>query len=129
MERFYIADLPELIKLLKKNLNTRQAYFPIFNPVDIELANQGDRIPCTLGYHFQYFGGRLNINYYIRSCDAFRHFHNDVYFTARLLQHVCNSLDIGKVLPGNLYMYIANFHVFENDMYHIDKRIKKWKPV
>ena len=124
MERFaYHHNLDKVIKVLQKNPGTRQAYFPIFFPDDVEIGLLGDRIPCTLGYHFHYFGKRLHINYYIRSCDAFRHFHNDIYFTGRLLQHVAKET---KHQPGNAFMYIANLHIFENDEYHIKKRLKQW---
>jgi hypothetical protein len=117
--RFYYGDLNDVINLLTKDVTTRQAYLPIFFPEDTG-ATQGQRVPCTLGYHFiaDPFAETLDIKYYIRSCDIYRHFRNDVYFTHRLLQHVCEKVStaIGDTVePGNMTMHISNLHLFKGN--------------
>lgn len=116
--RFKMGDLNDLIILLRRNPNTRQAYLPIFFPEDTG-AKHNQRVPCTLGYHFFLWDGLLHVNYYIRSCDIYRHFRNDCYFTAQLLRHVARQTD-NRV--GNVYMYIANLHLFESTKYPFVKR-------
>ena len=122
--RFKYGDLDDVINLLKNNLTTRQAYLPIWFPEDTWAANNQERVPCSLGYYFYYNKGFLHCNYTIRSCDLFRHFRNDIYLTARLLQYVAKSLG---VLPGELNMEIYNLHLFQNDLYPFNQKEKKLK--
>jgi thymidylate synthase len=120
--RYGLGDLNDVIKLLIDNPNTRQAYLPIFFPEDTG-AVLGQRVPCTLGYLFYLdYYSRLSVNYYIRSCDAYRHLRNDIYFTARLLQYVSEKTGIEKI--GVCNMYIANLHIFVNDIYAFNKKEK-----
>lgn len=116
--RFPYGDLSDVVNLLKREPFTRQAYLPIFFPEDTGSA-QGQRVPCTLGYHFIRNGGNLDIKYLIRSCDITRHFLNDVYMAGRLLQLVAESVrdDYGFPFVGKLTMYISNFHMFEADQH------------
>lgn len=106
--RYAYGDLADVIQLLKKNPHTRQAYLPIWFPEDTG-ATEGQRVPCTLGYHFMLRNGQLKIVYYIRSCDFFRHFNDDVYMAARLCQHVANEIGVS---PGKLIMHISSMHIF-----------------
>lgn len=117
--RFEYGDLEDVINLLKENPLTRQAYLPIWFPEDTWAANNSKRVPCTLGYYFWIDQGQVHMNYTIRSCDAFRHFRNDIYLTGRLLIYVAKKL---KLLTGNLTMIIYNFHLFKNDMYTFNKK-------
>jgi hypothetical protein len=117
--RYPYGDLDDVITLLLKDITTRQAYLPIFFPEDTGSV-LGQRVPCTLGYHFicQPYGNTLNIKYYIRSCDLHRHFTNDVYFTHRLLQHVCERLSTqagDTIYPGTMSMHISNLHLFKGN--------------
>lgn len=122
--RFDLGDLNTLIELLQENINTRQAYLPIWFPEDLTAAKGKHRVPCTLGYYFYYEDGKLNCNYTIRSCDVYRHLRNDIYLTARLLQYVANSVN---VLPGKLNFICYNFHLFLNDTYLLNKRETRLK--
>lgn len=106
--RYVYGDLEDLIQLLKRNPHTRQAYLPVWFPEDTGAIN-GQRVPCTLGYHFLVRNGGLKIVYYIRSCDFFRHFNDDVYMAARLAQHV--GVAIG-VPATRLVMHISSMHIF-----------------
>lgn len=91
----------------------RQHYFSIWHPEDQSPGSR--RRPCTIGYFFQIVNMKLECTYHIRSCDIFRHFHNDIYMTGRLMQYVWEAMT--EVLPylrlGNLYMWIGNLHCFE----------------
>ena len=117
---FDYGDLNDVIALLVREPFTRQAYLPIFFPEDTG-STVGQRVPCTLGYHFIRNGTQLDIKYLIRSCDITRHFLNDVYMAGRLLQHVVLHLEGARSsmpgLPhtGKLTMYISNFHLFTED--------------
>jgi hypothetical protein len=65
--------------------------------------------------------------YYIRSCDAVRHFRNDVYMTCRLVQWLIDmcqwkQFDVDEdnqywedIVPGILTMHITSFHCFEGE--------------
>lgn len=130
--RFYYGDLGDVVKLLAKDPQTRQAYLPVFFPEDTGVVH-GERVPCTLGYHFMIRENKLNITYFIRSCDFLRHFPDDVYFAMRLAQWVRNELesmwgaDFSKATGGHeddapidlglgdLTMHMCSLHVFEGD--------------
>jgi hypothetical protein len=122
--RFEYGDYNDVVKQLGENPLTRQAYLPIFFPEDTGAKNN-IRVPCTLGYLFEIIGGQLNMTYYIRSCDVFRHFRNDVYLAGRLIQHtqclLFNNYNL-KLEPGILNMKIANLHLFINDAYPLTKK-------
>lgn len=112
--RFAIGDLEDLVLLLKDRPFTRQAYLPIWFPEDLWAARRGDRVPCTLGYHFQAIPRAnetidLNITYNMRSCDFYRYLRDDVYMAGRLLQWVSSKVGM---LPRNLTVNIANLHIF-----------------
>lgn len=127
--RFELGDYNDVIEQLSENTLTRQAYLPIFFPEDTGAKNNM-RVPCTLGYLFEIWDNKLDMTYYIRSCDAFRHFRNDVYLAGRLIQHTSKQLLINGVKdiePGNLSMKIANLHIFENDLYPFKQKERKIK--
>lgn len=116
--RYDLGDLNDVIKQLRNNHLTRQAYLPVFFPEDTGAVHK-QRVPCTLGYYFWIEEGQVNCNYIIRSCDALRHFRNDVYLTARLMQHIAKEL---KLSSGTLHFMAFNFHVFVNDLYALNKK-------
>lgn len=122
--RFRYGDLEDVVNLLERDPYTRQAYLPIWFPEDTG-STEGQRVPCTLGYHFIRYGPQLQIKYFIRSCDVTRHLHNDVYMAGRLLQWMCQHLEgtgkpsqgreFGAPWPGELTMFISNLHMFTAD--------------
>lgn len=120
--RFDYGDLSDVVNLLIRSPLTRQAYLPVWFPEDTG-AVLGQRVPCTLGYHFMIRRDMLNCWYYIRSCDILRHFRNDVYLTARLMQWVADlvraqakSRDVFHLLPGQMVMVISSLHAFTGDV-------------
>lgn len=110
--RFPIGDLQDVVQQLIKEPTTRQAYLPVWFPEDTG-ALYSQRVPCTLGYHFLYRNGKLSMNYYLRSCEVYRHFTNDVYLAARLLQWVAWH---ARMDTGDLHLHIASFHGFVGDV-------------
>jgi thymidylate synthase len=117
--RYAYGDLMDVVNLLKADPLTRQAYLPIFFPEDTGVVH-GERIPCSLGYHFMMRDSRLNIFYPIRSCDFIRHFRDDLYLTTRLLLWMLAELrkldDAWKtVVPGIFTFWAGSLHCFIND--------------
>lgn len=111
--RYPAGDLADLVELLQGRPGTRQAYLPVWFPEDLAAANRHEqRVPCTLGYHFLIRDGKLKIVYYIRSCDFYRHFRDDVYMAGRLAQWVAEKISNG-VTPTKLVMHISSLHIFE----------------
>lgn len=110
--RFEYGDLLDVVRLLREEPTTRQAYLPIWFPEDTGNVNNV-RVPCTLGYHFILRGGHLHINYFMRSCDYFRHFRDDVYLTVRLAQWMQAQLGIPKL--GYIKMDITSLHIFYSE--------------
>lgn len=114
------GDLEDLCELLAVEPSTRQAYLPIWFPEDTGTSHSG-RKPCTLGYHFIMRRGKLDITYYIRSCDAFRHIRDDIYLTVLLGKYIlarCKELkpdNWAGVTLGTFNMHITSLHMFIND--------------
>lgn len=122
--RFEYGDLNDVVARLVKSPLTRQAYLPVWFPEDTG-APEGERVPCTIGYHFMIRDGRLHVSYTIRACDFMRHFKDDVYMAIRLAQWVRDEvfkaimLDLSRnIMPismGDLTMHIGSFHIFNGD--------------
>lgn len=125
--RYRYGDLDDVVALLAHEPHTRQAYLPVWFPEDTG-ATSNQRVPCSLGYHFMLREGRLHCLYTIRSCDFLRHFRDDVYLTARLVQWMLDKLRLvaaqdndaddfwQAVTPGTLTMVIHSLHIFEGDL-------------
>lgn len=125
--RYELGDLDDVIDLLRRSPLTRQAFLPVWFPEDTG-AIEGQRVPCTLGYHFLLRNGRCDIVYHIRSCDLLRHFTDDVYMACRLLQWVCDQLQLTGITatPDRLIMNISSLHAFRGDYSRIHRMIDDW---
>lgn len=117
--RFPTGDLNDVVQQLRADTGTRQAYLPIFFPEDTG-ATKGQRVPCTLGYHFIVREGRLHVQYNMRSCEIYRHFTNDVYMAVRLAEWVRDRVNPELEL-GQLTMNIVSLHGFVGDTTEIEK--------
>lgn len=115
--RYNYGDLNQLVGQLVANPLTRQAVLPVWFPEDTGAIDR--RVPCSLTYHFMADADNtLHVWYSLRACDFVRHFHNDVYFAARLLTWVAQSvLDRGGpcFALGELNMTISSLHAFVGD--------------
>jgi hypothetical protein len=129
--RYSYGDLDDVVALLVKEPQTRQAYLPIFFPEDTG-AVHGGRIPCSLGYHFMMRNDQLNCWYDIRSCDLVRHFRDDIYLACRLLLWVLDEVterwlrqDANHQInphdwsPGMLHMNVHSLHFHMGDAHHV----------
>lgn len=115
-----MTPLNDLIRLLKKDSDTRKAVLPIFNGVGQVDTNYYDgerRIPCSMYYDFLIRENargekQLNICYHQRSSDFVTHFGNDVYLAWRLMEYVASEVGIK---PGYLYHTIDSLHSYKKD--------------
>lgn len=126
--RFLYGDLGDVIELLVRSPLTRQAYLPIWFPEDTG-ATEGQRVPCSLGYHFLQREGKLHCHYNMRSCDFVRHFADDMYMAARLLQFVAGKLrERGQTVDvGLLHVTISSLHCFEGDKPKMRSLLDEWR--
>lgn len=130
--RYHYGDLMDVVEQLHKNPSTRQAYLPVWFPEDTG-ARQGQRVPCSLGYHFLIRENQLNVTYFIRSCDFVRHFRDDVYMAARLGQWVRHQiveregpddLPVPQGLSmGKLTMHVSSLHAFRGDIPKLEREL------
>ena len=126
--RYEYGDLDDVVSLLAGDPDTRQAYLPIFFPEDTG-AVHGGRIPCTLGYLFQIREDYLHISYYIRSCDYYRHFRDDIYMAVRLVHTIIDYLknqdpeQFKYLKPGLFDMHIGSLHIFNHEVSKLKKEL------
>jgi thymidylate synthase len=113
--RFDVGDLNTLVDLLAHEPDTRQAYMPMFMHEDVTAALKGERVPCSLGWHFIVRNGKLDIMYTMRSCDAMRHLHNDLYFANKLALWVRDEAKLNVKL-GTLHFVATSLHCFQQDV-------------
>lgn len=116
--RYQYGDLQDVVSQLSRSPYTRQAFLPVWFPEDTG-AVHGERVPCSLGYHFLLRRNRLSCTYFIRSVDLFRHFPDDVYMACRLAQWVCEQLE--GCAPGTLTMHMVSLHVFEAERKRLER--------
>lgn len=126
--RFPYGDLMDVVGLLATKPLTRQAYLPVWFPEDTG-ATEGQRVPCTLGYHFMQRNNRLSCRYYMRSCEVYRHLSNDVYFAVALMHWICNEVSVRSnarinFRPRSLVMHISSLHAFTGDKKKIVERME-----
>jgi Thymidylate synthase len=119
--RFEVGDLGDVVEQLRRDPTTRQAYLPIWFPEDTG-ATAKQRVPCSLGYHFIIRDHQLHMSYYLRSCEIYRHFTNDVYMAVRLGQWVRDQVEAGLTYTmGQLSLHIVSLHAFVGDVPKIHK--------
>lgn len=115
--RYNYGDLNELVQQLIANPLTRQAVLPVWFPEDTGAIDR--RVPCSLYYHFMAEDDHtLHVWYSLRSCDFVRHFHNDVYFAARLLEWVASKVQCRGGTSfglGEVNLTISSLHAFVGD--------------
>jgi hypothetical protein len=130
--RFPYGDLNDVVDLLVRSPLTRQAFLPVWFPEDTG-AVHGQRVPCTLGYHFMIRDNKISCRYYLRSCDIYRHLSNDVYFAAMLTEWVMGEVNqrlmengfspISTARLGSLVVHIGSLHAFVADKPKIKTRL------
>jgi hypothetical protein len=127
--RYKNGDLSGVVQILKDNPVSRQAFLPMFLPEDITASLEGERIPCSLGWHFIQRHGYLHLLYSLRSCDGVRHLKNDLYMAIRLAQWVRDQSFGDSVKMGKMTFFVSSFHCFTNDLYTLKKQVESYKCV
>lgn len=114
-ERIMFNDqLRKIIERLKVDHDSRQLWLSIWNPgTDPDKLGGVSRVPCSLGYNFQFRDGKLNMHYLMRSCDFNTHFRNDVYLAIRLLEYVAEEAGLEV---GNFTHTMFSLHVYKKDI-------------
>lgn len=131
--RYGFGNLGDVVQMLSEDPSTRQAYLPIWFPEDTG-AKHGERVPCSLGYHFLIRDGELHVTYDIRSCDLYRHFNDDIYMAARLGQWMVKELKylhqtrgtFDDLKVGRLRMNIISLHIFQVEVGKLQKEVEKF---
>ena len=115
--RYEYCDFNDVVELMSREPFTRQAFLPIWFPEDTGSVT-GERVPCSIGYHFIRRGDWVHVVYYIRSCDFFRHFRDDIYLCAKKVFWLIEKLrekdpeNWNNVKPGILTMHITSLHAW-----------------
>lgn len=114
-ERIYRnMQLEKIIERLRKDHDSRQLWLSIWDcNEDPDKLGGISRVPCSLGYNFQFREGKLNIHYVMRSCDFNTHFCNDVYLAIKLLEYVAKECNMAV---GNFTHTMFSLHVYKKDV-------------
>ena len=111
-ERMYV-NINMMMAALKHDNMYRQLFLSIWKPGDIRSTGGAGRIPCTLGYLFQYRQEKLNITYLQRSADLATHLINDMYLACRLQHWIAKKLEVEV---GTFTHWLGSLHVFQKDV-------------
>lgn len=125
--RYKLGDLKDVIKLLQDEPTTRQAFLPVWFPEDTGAVHK-QRVPCTLGYLFNinFPEMTIDVTYYMRSCDYFRHFIDDIYLAMRLLYFIKNAIHESiRLTEGNLYFHCRSLHIFALEKKRLENKLNK----
>lgn len=125
--RFNYGDLKDVINLLRDEPTTRQAFLPVWFPEDTGAVHK-QRVPCTLGYLFNinFPEMTIDVTYYMRSCDYFRHFIDDIYLAIKLLYYIKNALHESiRLTEGNLYFHCRSLHIFAIEQTKLKNKLNK----
>lgn len=107
-------QLEKIITRLKQDHDSRQLWLSIWDPnIDTDKLGGVSRVPCSLGYNFQFRDGKLNMHYVMRSCDFNTHFINDVYLAIKLLEYVAK--EVGMEV-GSFTHTMFSLHVYKKDV-------------
>lgn len=117
-ERIWRNDqITKIINRLKEDHDSRQLWLSIWDPnEDTDKLGGISRVPCSLGYNFQYRDGKLNIHYVMRSCDFNTHFINDVYLGIKLLEYVAKECGMEV---GSFTHTMFSLHVYKKDIKNV----------
>lgn len=117
-ERFFRnRQLDKIITRLQEDHDSRQLWLSVWDlNEDVDKLGGISRVPCSLGYNFQFREGKLNIHYVMRSCDFNTHFPNDVYLAIKLLEYVAERCNMQV---GNFTHTMFSLHVYKKDVSNV----------
>ena len=104
-------QLDNVIKMLKRNPDTRQAAISIYDGKEMDQYEYDT--PCTYAIQFTVVNNRLNMCVTMRSNDLWYGFCNDQYCFARLQQIVSEETDYEL---GSYFHFAHNLHLYEKDL-------------
>src|ERR1044072_2034744 len=105
-------SLDNVINALKKDPYTRRAFLPVFDAGEDSQDDFTSRVPCSLGYWFNFRQNRLNITYLQRSADFSEHFNNDLWLADRLKCYIAGEVGMAE---GFFTHWVGSLHVFKKD--------------
>lgn len=109
-----IGGFDALYASLKKDPDTRRAFWPIFRTEDSIRASVPSRIPCSLGYQamIRKVGAseKLILTYLQRSADFDRFWLSDLWLARKFQENLANSLELEC---GAIIHFIISFHSFD----------------
>ena len=107
--------LAQLIGLLRKDPNTRQAVLSLWSPDDIGAACAGGfaDIPCTLSLTFNIREDRLHLSTTMRSNDVWLGTPYDVWCFTCLQQLIAEALDMEL---GSYTHHVVSMHLYHTNM-------------
>lgn len=112
-------QIENVIETLKEDQNSRRAMVMIFQPQDTEYSSGTlSRIPCSISYQFLIRNNALQIIYYIRSNDYFKHFGIDIWLTQEMQEHIYNNLlsTYPSLKIGPLHYMCGSLHAYNEDL-------------
>ena len=104
-------QLDNVIKMLKRNPDTRQATISIYDGKEMDQYEYDT--PCTYAIQFTVVNNKLNMCITMRSNDLWYGFCNDQYCFARLQQIVSEETDYEL---GSYFHFAHNLHLYEKDL-------------
>ena len=102
-------QLENVINILKKNPDTRQAAISIYDGKEIH--QYAHDTPCTYAVQFTIVQGKLYMSVYMRSNDLWYGFCNDQYQFASLQEMVAEKLNLPV---GTYYHHAHNLHLYND---------------
>lgn len=120
-ERFWEdGSLDKLVELLRREPDTRQAVLPMYLQKDLDDALAGERVPCSLSWHFMLRNGYMHVMYPMRSLDATKHMGNDLFFVNALTLWIIEHAGL-DAKPGMLNFQATSFHYFKAHKYTLER--------
>jgi thymidylate synthase len=118
--RARVNQIDNVIKLLRRKPNSRQAVVQLFNAEDL-LKDYND-IPCTCTMQFFVRNGSLNAVVHMRSNDAFIGLPHDIFAFTFIQELVARSL--GLKLGAYKHM-VGSLHIYDADKEKVSKFLKE----
>jgi thymidylate synthase len=106
------TQLPEVVRKLGNDEETRQAIIDIWRPQD-DLWGSTVDLPCTLGFQFFIRDNRLIMHTRMRSNDVNWGVPYDIFQFTQLQLTVANALSFQ---PGEYIHSVGSMHVYEKDI-------------
>jgi thymidylate synthase len=112
--------MAEVIRMLVKDPDTRQAVLPCWNAAD-DLGHKAPDIPCTLGLMFYLRDGRLHCVTSMRSNDVWLGLPNDVFCFTAVQRLIADALEVDY---GTYTHFVGSMHVYDRNVYDVEESLR-----